>query len=336
MLRILLQPTDKYLRRFYGVLEVAPELRDLGIDIGLDVADPDIAFATIAVYEKRLSRGIAAPLPVILYERADSACIYPASRRPLIANPSVIGWAKGMGLRDIQEYNAPLVHEKRHLALLAPDRAVAPEVMIAEADLLKIAAIMPVFAWEVFRPLVEIEPPDIMDRFVDVSYSGAIWQHADLVGQHRVACTSTLARFDKLNVIIGLGRVFRLPDMYQMMRDSKIFVSPYGLGEYSSKDYEAILSGAVLVKPSSGHVVADGFDIFAEENAVPCAADLSDLGDVVETLLSDKARMTDRARATRARLVKTIADREARATRLASFFRACAARIPASLTMPAT
>jgi hypothetical protein len=36
----------------------------------------------------------------------------------------------------------------------------------------------------------------------------------------------------------------------EILRDSKIFISPFGLGEFSGKDYEAMLSGALLVRAS--------------------------------------------------------------------------------------
>lgn len=32
-----------------------------------------------------------------------------------------------------------------------------------------------------------------------------------------------------------------------ILPDTKIFISPFGLGEFSGKDYEAILAGCVLV-----------------------------------------------------------------------------------------
>merc|ERR1711968_215183 len=36
------------------------------------------------------------------------------------------------------------------------------------------------------------------------------------------------------------------------MGDTKIFISPFGAGEWSMKDEEIVLSGAVLMKPAAG------------------------------------------------------------------------------------
>lgn len=37
--------------------------------------------------------------------------------------------------------------------------------------------------------------------------------------------------------------------------DTKVFISPYGLGEFSGKDYEAMLAGCLLVSSSSCQVL---------------------------------------------------------------------------------
>lgn len=71
------------------------------------------------------------------------------------------------------------------------------------------------------------------------------------------------------------------------MRHSKVCLSPFGYGEVCWRDYEAVLTGAVLVKPDMSHIATDP-DIFIPwETYAPVAWDLSDFPDVVHRLLSD-------------------------------------------------
>ena len=82
------------------------------------------------------------------------------------------------------------------------------------------------------------------------------------------------------------------------MRHSKVCLSPFGYGEVCWRDYEAVLTGAVLVKPDMSHIATDP-DIFVPwETYAPVAWDLSDLPDVLHRLLADaplRARLATQA-----------------------------------------
>jgi hypothetical protein len=72
------------------------------------------------------------------------------------------------------------------------------------------------------------------------------------------------------------------------MRHSKVCLSPFGYGEVCWRDYEAVLTGAVLIKPDMSHVATDP-DIFVPwETYAPVAWDLSDFPDVLHRLLGDE------------------------------------------------
>lgn len=66
----------------------------------------------------------------------------------------------------------------------------------------------------------------------------------------------------------------------------QIYVSPFGFGEAVGKDYETILSGAILVKPNSMRL-SSAPDIYASGYSVSCRSDFADLGHVVLTVLSE-------------------------------------------------
>jgi hypothetical protein len=69
------------------------------------------------------------------------------------------------------------------------------------------------------------------------------------------------------------------------MQRSKICFSPFGFGEVCWRDYEAVVAGALLVKPNMYHVVTDP-NIFVENKSyVSVKWDLSDLGEKVDYYL---------------------------------------------------
>jgi hypothetical protein len=85
------------------------------------------------------------------------------------------------------------------------------------------------------------------------------------------------------------------------LAQSRICFSPFGYGEVCWRDYEAVLCGALLVKPEMSHVQTDP-DIFVPyETYVPVAWDYSDLFEKMDYYLANDAarqRIVDQAYAT--------------------------------------
>ena len=66
--------------------------------------------------------------------------------------------------------------------------------------------------------------------------------------------------------------------------------SPFGYGEVCWRDYEAVYSGALLIKPDMSHLVTEP-DVFVPgETYVPIRWDFEDLPEVVATWLADEPR----------------------------------------------
>jgi hypothetical protein len=71
------------------------------------------------------------------------------------------------------------------------------------------------------------------------------------------------------------------------IRNSKIVVSPFGWGEVCFRDFEAILNGALLLKPSMDYLDTWPDIYLPDETYVPFSWDASDLNEKVKILLSD-------------------------------------------------
>lgn len=84
------------------------------------------------------------------------------------------------------------------------------------------------------------------------------------------------------------------PHVFQrQMQRSKLCFSPFGYGEVSWRDYEAVLFGTLLIKPDMSHIASDPDIYEAHETYVPIAWDLSDLEEKIEHYA---ARADERAR----------------------------------------
>mmetsp|Transcript_35565 Transcript_35565/g.89682 ORF Transcript_35565/g.89682 Transcript_35565/m.89682 type:complete len:484 (+) Transcript_35565:271-1722(+) len=136
---------------------------------------------------------------------------------------------------------------------------------------------------------------ELAGRSIDIAFAGQITGIARQeigVNDHRRAATKAiraLGRKYNLNVAVhteGLA----MQQYIALLRDTKVFVSPFGIGEFSGKDYEAILSGALLVKPHAERLKAYP-NIYDQKYAVAVSANFSDLGEKVMPFLTSKAEL---------------------------------------------
>lgn len=74
------------------------------------------------------------------------------------------------------------------------------------------------------------------------------------------------------------------------LRHAQLCLSPFGYGEICWRDIEAIIAGAVLVKPDMSHLRTLPDIYVPDETYVPVAWDYRDLEDVVRGLLADPGR----------------------------------------------
>lgn len=85
------------------------------------------------------------------------------------------------------------------------------------------------------------------------------------------------------------GSAVPQPRFLTEMRRSKICFSPFGYGEVCWRDFEAVLSGAVVLKPDMNHIETDPDIFVAWKTYAPVAWDLSDFREVVDRLLADRS-----------------------------------------------
>ncbi len=85
----------------------------------------------------------------------------------------------------------------------------------------------------------------------------------------------------------GFERVSRLRYLNEM-RNSKMIVSPFGWGELCYRDFEAMVNGALLVKPDMSHIETWPDLYKPHETYVPFNWDLADVNEVIREMLHNK------------------------------------------------
>ena len=165
--------------------------------------------------------------------------------------------------------------------------------VIPPRDLLKIRCVIPHWSRYVKKGLHAHPRIPLAEREVDVSFLGTC-NYRKLYSRQNISTLLTLNRMDLVKAITLLPfRTFtatsRLPykDYMRVITNTKIFVSPYGWGEFSHKDFEVTLLGCVLIKPmcanfkSYPNIYQDGI------TCVSCKLDYSDLEEKVRYLLDN-------------------------------------------------
>jgi hypothetical protein len=132
--------------------------------------------------------------------------------------------------------------------------------------------------------------PRRFDVHARLGGSGGGWyqtmrEHADTAA--RATCDSVLS---------GAGTPQR--QYLRELRASRLCFSPFGYGEVCWRDYEAVMCGAVLVKPDMSHVETMPDIFMSGDTYLPVAWDFSDLREKVAYALkheSEMRRMAQRA-----------------------------------------
>jgi hypothetical protein len=128
----------------------------------------------------------------------------------------------------------------------------------------------------------------------------------------------TLDRLEAIHAVRGLAprwivvadAAHRPRDQYLAeLRRSRLVVSPFGWGEICFRDFEAILAGALLVKPSMRHLETWPDVYRAHETYVPVRWDWSDLEAACLPYLEDEARRRELAANARKILIESFGER---------------------------
>ena len=135
--------------------------------------------------------------------------------------------------------------------------------------------------------IAELTPhPPEADRPIDICGRAYVAPGNWLHGLRAPAITALESISGRWKVEVPRGRVPQA-EYDREMRAAKICLSPFGYGELCWRDFEAVLSGCLLVKPDTGHIRSLPELFVAGETYLPVARDYSDLEAICAPMLVD-------------------------------------------------
>jgi len=127
---------------------------------------------------------------------------------------------------------------------------------------------------------IDFTPPE-KSRNVDISARFGLSHSRPSVVAHRKAVAEILKTRG-----VNTSRI-PLPEYFNEMRNAKISVSPFGVGEFCYRDYESVVCGATLLKPAMSHLETWPDFYVDNETYISHKWDLSDLNEKIDLLLND-------------------------------------------------
>jgi hypothetical protein len=146
------------------------------------------------------------------------------------------------------------------------------------------------------RVVGRFRPTDVPwhDRTTDVILRSSV--HSDWTSPLRQPALDALRRLSPEHSVILPDRRVDHATYCREMSTSKLSVSPFGYGELCYRDFETVLAGCVLLKPSVDHLETQP-DLFrAGETSEQVRWDFSDLHEVVAHSLANEQRAVEMSR----------------------------------------
>lgn len=211
----------------------------------------------------------------IIVERADSSSLVFA--RPFLNMDNVLGVFKHTLLRPIELQNTPFLFRRYHIGLLEDAYQLGREKECLEkvTRFDKLYCKVPMFMrWHTDRLFI---PRKDVKKDKDVLCRCTL-QKIPHIQRHRG---------DAIRKSGGGNMLLPKEDWTDTLYRSKICVCPWGYGEMCYRDYEAMLSGCIVVKPNSDFIETWP-DIYRDGvTYVACKHDLSDLNEICQKVLDN-------------------------------------------------
>jgi hypothetical protein len=227
--------------------------------------------------------------PVIFLERVDGAQL--RNGRGYLGQ--ITGIIKSYAFRDRGLYNRTA--DRYHVELL--ERAgidcgrplyvdVPLRVDLAIEQLAKIRTGYGFGAWQNMSFGATVGIDFSAPRPIDVHFAGSasnIYQGTE-VEAHRLLALSVADTWPGQHVAKD-GRPWPLRRYHHSILNSKCVLCPWGWGESTHRDYEAMLLGAVMVKPNTDHVESWPDIYRAGKTYIACEPDFSDAHDRIDHIV---------------------------------------------------
>ncbi len=125
------------------------------------------------------------------------------------------------------------------------------------------------------------------NRTLDLTFRGTI--HRGMEGKNSIAeqRNQTFKLLEKSKMNVASGAAIPKNKYWKELRNSKLSISPYGWGEICYRDFETLIAGALLIKPSMEHLITYPNVFIPYETYMPVSWDLKDLQEKLDQINSN-------------------------------------------------
>jgi len=231
----------------------------------------------------------------------------------------IIGMLGHTMLNPIFENNGPLVAHRRHFSWISNGETAYRLEKVTPAIASKIYTMIPqIFRWrfpldcggrrdftllsQAFQKPIEMWLRPFDERPIDIAFVGVVDEESGVrdafgVNSHRTkamrSIQALMQKYPHLRVFRA-GHRLTYAKFISLLRDTKVFVSPFGLGEFSGKDYEGMLAGSLVVKPYADKLKAYP-NIYNKRYVLNVDVNFEGLEEVVMPYLNDPKLAWERA-----------------------------------------
>lgn len=182
-----------------------------------------------------------------------------------------------------------------------------PKIQLSEEELSRLRLGYGFGGYCRLHPLTAADVDFDAPRAYSLHFAGWLDYQSSEIEQHRRLAFAVASRWSADHpgkAIVLPGRALPYELYTATMRDSLCVLSPWGWGEACHRDYEAILCGAILVKPDCSHVDCWPQIYVPWQTYVPCRPDFADLAEVIEQIESEWPDWRERRKYARALVVE--------------------------------
>lgn len=219
-------------------------------------------------------------IPLILCETVDGSQL---GVREVLRWPSVKATLKRSVLEPPELHNQ--VKGRYHILLLSEAGYTVrksmqmkgkPEPQLTPEELGKIYPLVGFGAHPNLRSLAQRALDLSTTRTYELNCVGTVQYSGSEIEAHRRRAANVVRKWPGKGVF-GFGRVYAKRKYHKTVRNSKCVLSPWGWGETCHRDFEAMLLGAVLIKPRMDHVQTWPDNFQPGVTYLPCKPDFSDV-----------------------------------------------------------
>jgi hypothetical protein len=234
--------------------------------------------------------------PIVVLERIDGAQLS-APVRVNLGHPNLKAVIKNTVYADWNTYNEN--PWRRHEAWCRgyEPTALPPSQRITPDQYAKLKLGFSFTAYPHYDAIRSLEPYELSHERPYVAHFAGTTDYGPEMGWlnwHRMQAVAAIQDAKLPAEILADKRTMDFTDYFRTMRESEFVVSPWGLGEPCYRDFEAVLSGCLVIKPDTRHIltVPQQFYSIPQIERYICKPDFSDLREII--VRAEKVSIGDR------------------------------------------